>query len=286
MNNISRKGVEVKAIFALVLPSIFLGLASNFSRNIFLGVMLLLILGAVIGLSAPTIVSTWLILILTVLGISALTLGYVAIDFYGKALLLVSFPLETYLTSQIKECIFRWQIFKKNQSSAYRYLKHYDQNVKLQTTYNAEKLYKKIKKILTEKNYLPLWCDFTIIDWEHDQQFAQFNLEDHDEILRQIARVLKKSRLVDENLYYLENGQFLIISNTIAPGTLMVLNDELKAELKRLQYKEYQPAFKMVTQHITEKDLLEYPDFKAILKRLKRKLETDLVVEYLKGVEV
>lgn len=248
--------------------------------------MLLLILGAVIGLSAPTIVSTWLILILTVLGISALSLGYVAIDFYGKALLLVSFPLETYLTSQIKECIFRWQIFKKNQSSAYRYLKHYDQNVKLQTTYNAEKLYKKIKKILTEKNYLLLWCDFTIIDWEHDQQFAQFNLEDHDEILRQIARVLKRSRLVDENLYYLGNGQFLIISNTIAPGTLMVLNDELKAELKRLQYKEYQPAFKMATQHITEKDLLEYPDFKAILKRLKRKLETDLVVEYLKGVEV
>ena len=112
------------------------------------------------------------------------------------------------------------------------------------------------------------------------------NLKDNDEILRQIARVLKKSRLVDENLYYLGNGQFLIISNTIAPGTLMVLNDELKAELKRLQYKEYQPAFKMATQHITEKDLLEYPDFKAILKRLKRKLETDLVVEYLKGVEV
>lgn len=39
MNNISRKGVEVKAIFALVLPSIFLweGLATCFLslRNIF-----------------------------------------------------------------------------------------------------------------------------------------------------------------------------------------------------------------------------------------------------------
>ena len=100
-----------------------------------------------------------------------------------------------------------------------------------------------------------MWCDFTIIDWEHDQQFAQFNLEDHDKILQQIARVLKTSRLVDENLYYLGNGQFLIISNTIAPGTLMVLNDELKTELKRLQYGEYQPAFKMATQHITEQDL-------------------------------
>lgn len=42
----------------------------------------------------------------------------------------------------------------------------------------------------------------------------------------------------------------------------------------------------MATQHITDKDLLEYPDFNAILKRLKRELETDLVVEYLKGVEV
>nr|WP_278414673.1 hypothetical protein [Lactobacillus taiwanensis] len=113
MNNISRKGLELKAIFALVLPSLLLGVASNFSRNIFLGVMMLLILGAVIGLSVPTIVSTWLILILTVLGLSSLTLGYVAIDFYGKTLLLVSFPLETYLTSQIKECIFRWEIYKK-----------------------------------------------------------------------------------------------------------------------------------------------------------------------------
>nr|WP_290078526.1 hypothetical protein [Lactobacillus taiwanensis] len=118
MNNISRKGLELKAIFALVLPSLLLGVASNFSRNIFLGVMMLLILGAVIGLSVPTIVSTWLILILTVLGLSSLTLGDVAIDFYGKSLLLVSFPLGTYLTSQIKECIFRWEIYKKNQSSA------------------------------------------------------------------------------------------------------------------------------------------------------------------------
>lgn len=147
MNNISRKGLELKAIFALVLPSLLLGVASNFSRSIFLGVMMLLILGAVISLSVPTIVSTWLILILTVLGLSSLTLGDVAIDFYGKNLLLVSFPLGTYLTSQIKECIFRWEIYKKNQSSAYRYLKHYDQNIKLQTTYNTQKLYKKIKKI-------------------------------------------------------------------------------------------------------------------------------------------
>jgi len=41
----------------------------------------------------------------------------------------------------------------------------------------------------------------------------------------------------------------------------------------------------MATQHIVEEDLILYPDLDAILKHLKRKLETDLVVEYLKGVE-
>ncbi|KRN00388.1 hypothetical protein FD18_GL000366 [Lactobacillus taiwanensis DSM 21401] len=176
MNNISRKGLELKAIFALVLPSLLLAVASNFSRNIFLGVMMLLILGAVIGLSVPTIVSTWLILILTVLGLSSLTLGDVAIDFYGKTLLLVSFPLGTYLTSQIKECIFRWEICKKNQSSA--------SNI---TT-----------KILN--------CKRHIIRRSYIKRLRRF----------QIARVLKKSRLVDENLCYRRNGQFLIISNTSA----------------------------------------------------------------------
>ncbi len=79
--------------------------------------------------------------------------------------------------------------------------------------------------------------------------------------------------------------EFLIISNTIAPGTLMVLNDELKDELRALKYGDYHPAFKMATQHIVEEDLKLYPDLDAILKHLKRKLETDLVVEYLKGVE-
>ena len=155
----------------------------------------------------------------------------------------------------MRECIFRWSIYKKNEASVYRYITHYDQNVKLQTTYNAQKLYQKISRILREKNYLPLWDDFTIIKWEH------------------------------ENLYYLGNGEFLIISNTIAPGTLMVLNDELKAELRALKYEDYHPAFKMATQHIVEEDLRLYLDLDAILKHLKRKLETDLVVEYLKGVE-
>lgn len=285
MNNISIKGLELKAIFALILPSLFLGVADNFLDNVFWGVAMLLVLGALVGLILPNIVSTWLILILTVLGISGLTLGYVRLDIYAKAILLLSFPVEAYLASQLRECIFRWSIYKKNEASVYRYITHYDQNVKLQTTYNAQKLYQKISRILREKSYLPLWDDFTIIKWEHDQQFAQFNLEEHSQILKQIAKVLKKSRLVDENLYYLGNGEFLIISNTIAPGTLMVLNDELKAELRALKYEDYHPAFKMATQHIVEEDLILYPDLDAILKHLKRKLETDLVVEYLKGVE-
>ncbi len=246
---------------------------------------MLLVLGAFVGLILPNIVSTWLILILTALGISGLTLGYVRLDIYAKAILLLSFPIEAYLASQLRECIFKWSIYKKNEASVYRYITHYDQNVKLQTTYNAQKLYQKISRILREKSYLPLWDDFTIIKWEHEQQFAQFNLEEHSQILKQIAKVLKKSRLVDENLYYLGNGEFLIISNTIAPGTLMVLNDELKDKLRALKYEDYHPAFKMVTQHIVEKDLKLYPDLDAILKHLKRKLETDLVVEYLKGVE-
>lgn len=99
MNNISIKGLELKAIFALILPSLFLGVADNFLDNVFWGVAMLLVLGALVGLILPNIVSTWLILILTVLGISGLTLGYVRLDIYAKAILLLSFPIEAYLAS-------------------------------------------------------------------------------------------------------------------------------------------------------------------------------------------
>lgn len=37
MNNISIKGLELKAIFALILPSLFLGVADNFLDNVFWG---------------------------------------------------------------------------------------------------------------------------------------------------------------------------------------------------------------------------------------------------------
>ena len=60
MNNISIKGLELKAIFALILPSLFLGVADNFSDNVFWGVAMLLVLGALVGLILPNIVSTWL----------------------------------------------------------------------------------------------------------------------------------------------------------------------------------------------------------------------------------
>ena len=48
MNNISIKGLELKAIFALILPSLFLGVADNFSDNVFWGVAMLLVLGALL----------------------------------------------------------------------------------------------------------------------------------------------------------------------------------------------------------------------------------------------
>lgn len=284
MDNNLRKGLELKAILALILPSIFLSLASNLSRNIFFGIAMMLILGTVLGLTLPNIISNWLILILTVLGISLLTLGYVAMSFYGKVLLISSFPIETYLASQLRECIFVWKIYKKNEASAYRYLRHYDQNVKLQTTYNAQKLYKKIVKLLTTNKYLSLWFDFTIVEWEQAQQFSQFNLNEHDQILRRVGKILKKNRLVNENLYYLGNNCFLIISSSVSPATLMILNDELKDKLQELKYGEYQPAFKIATQHLTEKNLYKYENFDAIIKHLKRELETDVVVEYLMGV--
>lgn len=284
MNNISRKTLELKSILAIFLPTIFLGLAVNLPNNIFYGLVMLFLLATLVGLSVPEIVVTWLILISTVLGISLLTLGYVAMSMYGKILLLVAFPLETYLVSQLKQSIFNWQIYKNNEASAYRHIQHYDPVVKLQTTYNAKKLYKKKMHILTTKN-LPLWCDLTVIKWEHALQFTQFNKKEYDDILKQIATILKKSRLVDENLYYLGNGKFLIISGTIAPNTLTVLNDELKDNLKSMTYKDYRPAFKMATQHISKKDVGQYPDLTVALKRLNRKLETDLVVEYLKETE-
>src|SRR5699024_11770760 len=97
MNNISIKGLELKAIFALILPSLFLGVADNFSDNVFWGVAMLFVLGVLDGVILPNIVSTCLILIFTTLGISGLILHYVILDIYANTMLLLYFLLSSHL---------------------------------------------------------------------------------------------------------------------------------------------------------------------------------------------
>lgn len=101
-------------------------------------------------------------------------------------------------------------------------------------------------------------------------------------ILATIAAVLKKTRLKSEFIYYLGDGNFLIISPEITETTLQQVNDLMQEQLQQMDV-DLPVKLKMATQKVDAENCQQFFNLDKLESHLKRGLETDIIVEYLKG---
>ena len=71
-----------------------------------------------------------------------------------------------------------------------------------------------------------------MIQWVHSKQFRQFHEEEYKETLHSISKILKDLRFPSEQIYYLGNETFLIISYALDQETLTYKNAQTQASLK------------------------------------------------------
>jgi hypothetical protein len=130
--------------------------------------IVLLVVGLAAGSLIPSILTTWLIILLSVLGIAILLLGTVPISLSSKLMLLAVFPVGAGLTSINRYVLLRSGWGKSNRRDIERYAFHYNPVTKLQQTHNAEKMYQKTVRFIQNDPDATLWFNITAIHWANN----------------------------------------------------------------------------------------------------------------------
>ena len=247
--------------------------------------MIMIILGLAMGSLVPNIVLTWLAIGLTTIGSAILLLGYVVMDNSIKIMLLFAFPITASLVYFSRYIIGEWGWIDRNRAEIESYATHYNQIVKLQTAYNANKIYEKELQFIIKEQIADLWIDVTAIHWVHNHQVRQFHHNDYNYALQQIAKVLKRRRLPSEALYYLGDGTFLILSYHLPDITFAYQNQSTRAGFDELQINNSKPQFKWGHLKVDDINATSFKNLESVMRHIERDMETDLVVEYLRGVQ-
>lgn len=272
------------AILLVIIASLVLIVWSSlYQTNMMIAVAIMIVLGVLVGMMVPSILISWLIIALTTLGSAILLLGYVVVAAPIKLALLFTFPVIASATLVAREMITGWGWLDKNRSEIQSYAAHYDPVTKLLTRYNAVKLYEKCMVYIHDREEVNLWTNVTAIHWTHSTQFQQFHEQEYNQMLQEIARVLKVDRLPSEMLYYLGNATFMIISHELSDKVLKQLNDQTKNLLGAIEINGAPAQYKWGTQKIDRKNVEHFMNFEKIDRHLQREMETDIVTEYLKG---
>lgn len=272
-------------LFIFIL-SVFLMWLTSFISTLFASAMaILIILAAISGLILPGILLTWIIILCLAADTSILMLGYVVMSNPQKMLLLFSYPILASLFILSRSFTNNLRLMSRNRTEIESYLSHYNPIVKLQTTYNADKLYKKEAKFIANEKAAHLEIHIAAIHWVHNNQLKQFHQHGYEEALREIAKVLKENRFPSEQLYYLSNGTFLIISYALVKETYDYKNNQTKELLENLRFENLEPQYKWGILKVDQTNVEKYPTLETVLSKLQREMETDLVVEYLQGVK-
>lgn len=256
--------------------------AGQYSLTVSTAMMVLILLGAFTGTLIPSILTTWLIIGLTTIGSAILLLGYVVMTTPLKLGLLFAFPACASLSALSRYILSGWGWIDRNRSDINNYAAHYDQITKLQTKYNAEKLYKKSRYFVITDQHDDQWLNMTAIHWSHNQQLQQFHRHEYNMTLRTIAKVLKQYRLPSESLYYLDHGTFLIVSFNLAKDTYDYRNQLTEQGLDQIRVGNTKQQFKWGTKLITAENAATYSELSEVMRHIERDMETDLIVEYLK----
>ncbi|MFR0582808.1 hypothetical protein ACLUX0_00660 [Limosilactobacillus mucosae] len=272
------------AILLVIIASLVLIVWSSlYQTNMMIAIATMIVLGVLVGMMVPSILISWLIIALTTLGSAILLLGYVVVAAPIKLALLFTFPVIASVTLVAREMITGWGWLDKNRSEIQSYAAHYDPVTKLLTRYNAVKLYEKCMVYIHDREEVNLWTNITAIHWTHSTQFQQFHEQEYNQMLQEIARVLKVDRLPSEMLYYLGNATFMIISHELSDKVLKQLNDQTKNLLGAIEINGAPAQYKWGTQKIDRKNVEHFMNFEKIDRHLQREMETDIVTEYLKG---
>lgn len=236
---------------------VFCGL---YARQLLLEQILFFFLALFAALVLSDLLLTWTILLSFGLGIIFLVLGIVYIPSLQVFIFLFSFPVLIGILIKIRYYLFKMvsQVQDQEEEAALEY---------------ESMVSSKSEEIQT-----------LLIHWSHEDLFFQIKPKEYNRMLSRIQDVISQSLMYNDKLFYISEGNFLVISDSNQHSLKEIYFNDLKEKLEELVFYgedgnqgiQFQTGYLIVDSENREKNK-HYSD---LTSHLKRQLETDVIVEY------
>lgn len=231
-----------------------------YARQLLLEQILFFFLALFAALVLSDLLLTWTILLSFGLGIIFLVLGIVYIPSLQVFIFLFSFPVLIGILIKIRYYLFKMasQVQDQEEEAALEY---------------ESMLSSKSEEIQT-----------LLIHWSHEDLFFQIKPKEYNRMLSRIQDIISRSLMYNDKLFYISEGNFLVISDSNQHSLKEIYFNDLKEKLEELVFHgedgnqgiQFQTGYLIVDSENREKNK-HYSD---LTSHLKRQLETDVIVEY------
>lgn len=231
-----------------------------YARQLLLEQILFFFLALFAALVLSDLLLTWTILLSFGLGIIFLVLGIVYIPSLQIFIFLFSFPVLIGILIKIRYYLFKMasQVQDQEEEAALEY---------------ESMISSKSEEIQT-----------LLIHWSHEDLFFQIKPKEYNRMLSRIQDIISQSLMYNDKLFYISEGNFLVISDSNQHSLKEIYFNDLKEKLEELVFHgedgnqgiQFQTGYLIVDSENREKNK-HYSD---LTSHLKRQLETDVIVEY------
>lgn len=231
-----------------------------YARQLLLEQILFFFLALFAALVLSDLLLTWTILLSFGLGIIFLVLGIVYIPSLQVFIFLFSFPVLIGILIKIRYYLFKMvsQVQDQEEEAALEY-----------------------ESMITSKSEE---IQTLLIHWSHEDLFFQIKPKEYNRMLSRIQDVISQSLMYNDKLFYISEGNFLVISDSNQHSLKEIYFNDLKEKLEELVFHgedgnqgiQFQTGYLIVDSENREKNK-HYSD---LTSHLKRQLETDVIVEY------
>ena len=231
-----------------------------YARQLLLEQILFFFLALFAALVLSDLLLTWTILLSFGLGIIFLVLGIVYIPSLQIFIFLFSFPVLIGILIKIRYYLFKMasQVQDQEEEAALEY---------------ESMISSKSEEIQT-----------LLIHWSHEDLFFQIKPKEYNRMLSRIQDVISQSLMYNDKLFYISEGNFLVISDSNQHSLKEIYFNDLKEKLEELVFYgedgnqgiQFQTGYLIVDSENRDKNK-HYSD---LTSHLKRQLETDVIVEY------
>ncbi|KGO31983.1 hypothetical protein ACKP2L_07120 [Oenococcus alcoholitolerans] len=281
---IRKISLESSILFIIFMAIAVLVWSNSFLPQYLETIALLIAISILLGMFLPTILISWVVIIIVSTGIVILTAGSVFLTVPERIFLIAIFPFFAFLTQLVHENI----LLRRESLRVMKHIKSFSNHVDTVTNFRRSRLAKKFYgnciRFLRNNPNIKIVYRVALINLAHQEQFFQLNNREYFRIIASAANVLKKIRMPSEHIFYLDDRSFLLIFPATTFKDYDQINAKTEQELNKIRFRSvnsvYEVQFMLETITVNAKNVDKYTDLKQVLHRLHRKLETHIIKEY------